>query len=327
MHCATHRTVLAGLGTVTLALQLVSGIPAPATAAEKPLGEQEIIELLNAHVASAHLSTIVDERGIDFVLTDEIEQRVRDAGGGDDVISALRRASHRREQTEAPRKAELVIKTIPGEAQVYLNDEPKGMTSPEGDLRLPDLQPTTYALRVSLPGYQSFEKSVAVQAGEPQTVLVTLVEKTAVSQPDSPTIPSPQIPGGTGEGGLPMPGAKVLGIQFYEGPFTATPPRNTRVYRTSFYRLITRTIYWELDLKFPNPQQRIDFQIDAIWYRPDGSQMSQQATHAYVLPSWGVSYHSNGYGFTDPNHWAFGTYRVELYYKGTRLTSGSFQIN
>jgi hypothetical protein len=225
----------------------------------------------------------------------------------------------------------LVVKTTPGETQVYLNDELKGMTSPEGEIRLPDLPPATYRLRVSLPGYQSFERPMTVEAGEAQTVYVTLVQKSAAvtpsapqtvtpSAPSSPSLPAPSY-------GIPVPGVKISGVRFFEGPHDKTLEKPQRVYRFNFERSSARSIYWELDLSFPKPAQRIDFQVDALWFKPDGSQMARQTISAYVLPEWGVSWHTLGWGYNDPGHWARGTYRVDFYYGSVRIASGSFQID
>ncbi len=327
MQRATHRARLAALSIAIFAFSMMMLTTALASPKDKPLNEEEIIELLQAHVASAHATEIVDERGINFNFTAEIEQKVRDAGGGDDVVAALKRASQRYAESQAPRTGELVVKTTPGEAQVYLNDEPKGITSPEGEIRLPDMQPANYNLRVSLLGYQSFERSITIEAGEPQTVYVTLVQKSDVS-PSRPNQNLPQVPPATElpAGGIPIPGVKVTGVRFYEGPFSSSPEKSARVYRDTFFRTLTRTIYWELDLTFPAAEQRIDFKVDAMWYRPDGSKLTQQSISAYVLPTWKGSYHNTGYGWTDTNHWPEGTYRVDLYYQNTQIASGTFQI-
>ncbi len=318
-----YRSSFAALNATLLVLMTVAVVRAPAAQNGKTLSQQEVIELLEGGVQSARVASIIDDRGINFRFTDEIEQKVRDAGGSSDVVEALRRASQRREQTERPRTGGLIIKTTPGETEVYLNDEPEGMTSPEGEIRLPNLQPGNYKLRVSLPGYQSYEEPMPVEAGQDQTVYVTLVQKTAAPPIQHNSIPEPPAP----SSGLSIPGIKIAPLMFFEGPHDLTLEKSQRVYLTEFDHTTTRSIFWELDLKFPAPGRRIDFQLDALWYRPDGSELRHQTLSAYVMPTWANSWHALGYGWPDAGHWPPGIYRVEILFKGLRISSGSFQIN
>ena len=320
MRRATYRCSYAVLSATLLAFLLVAAVRAPAAQSGKSLSQQEVIELLEGGVQSARVSTIIDDRGITFRLTDSIEQRVRDAGGGNDVGAALRRASQRRAEIERPRTGGLIIKSTPGESQVYLNDELKGMTSPEGEIRLPDLQPGSYRLRVSLPGYKSYEQSMPVSAGEDQTVYVTLVQR-------SQSLPRPNNPLPIQPPPLFIPGIRIEPLQFFEGPHDETLKKEDRVYTTSFDHATARSIFWELDLTYPAPGQKIEFTLDALWYKPDGSELRHQTLAGYVLPTWKNSWHTLGYGWVDKGHWTTGTYRVEVLFKGVRLTSGSFQIN
>ncbi len=299
---------------------MVATLRAAAPQNGKALSQREVIELLQGGVQSARVASIVDDRGITFTLTREIEQDVRDAGGGSDLMASLRQASQRRAETERPSTGGLIIKTTPGEAQVYLNDEPRGMTSPEGDIRLPDLQPGTYKLRVSMPGYQSYEQSTPVASGDAQTVYVTLVQKS--SAPPGLRIPSQVQPAP-----LFIPGINISPLKFFEGPHDKTLEQSERSYRTDFDRTSTRSIFWEVDLSYPGPGHRIDFQLDAYWYNPDGSLLRHQVLPAYVLATWTSSLHTLGYGWVDGGHWTAGQYRVEIQFKGLRLVSGTFQID
>jgi hypothetical protein len=325
MQRASYQAPFAVLSAAFLALLMMAVVRTPAAQKGKPLNEQEVLELLEGGAPSGRVSEIVDNRGIDFDSTPEIEQKVRDAGGADNVVAALKRASQRRAESEKPRTGGLVIKTTPGETQIYLNDEPKGMTSPEGEIRLPDLHPDTYTLRVSLLGYQSYEKPITVAAGEEQTVYVTLVQKSPDVTPKDHSVTPGEPPAPAT--GIPIPGIKVSGVQFYEGPHDLDLDQSQRVYRYSFDRFTTRSIYWELDLQYPPPGRRIDFQVDAFWHKPDGSEMTRQTISAYVLADWGSTWHSLGFGWVEPGHWTPGTYRVDLYFKNSRIASGTFQIN
>jgi hypothetical protein len=327
MQRATYRASITALSAAFLAFLMMTVTRTPAAQQGKPLNEQEVLELLEGGVPSSRVSAIVDDRGIDFEFTSESEQRVRDAGGADDVVAALRRASQRHAEAEKPQTGGLVVKTTPGETEIYLNDEPKGMTSPEGEIRLPDLKPGTYNLRVSLPGYQSYEKPLTIDAGAEQTVYVTLAQKSPASTPKENPVPPQSPPPAAPSTGIPIPGLKTPAVQFYEGPHDLTLDQSQRVYRYSFDRFTSRSIYWELDLQYPPPGRRIDFQVEAVWYRSDGTAMARQINSAHVEADWGSSWHSLGYGYLEPGHWTPGTYRVDIYYRNTRIASGTFQIN
>jgi len=285
----------------------------------KSLNQREVIQLLEGGVPSARVSSIVDERGITFSFTREVEQSVRDAGGGDDVVSSLRRASQRRAETDRPRTGGLIIKTTPGEAQIYLNDEPRGMTSPEGEIRLPELQPGSYKLRVSMLGYQSYEQSQTVTAGDSQTVYVTLLQRGQTPVRNNP-LPLPTAP-------LFIPGIKIEPLQFFEGPHDRTLDKNERSYTHQFDHTTARSIFWEIDLSYPAPGRRIDFTLDAFWYNPNGSLLRHQVLNAYVDATWKDSWHTLGYGWVEAGNWPTGTYKVEVQFKGVRVVSGNFQVN
>jgi len=290
-----------------------------------------VIDLLQAGISSARVTEIVNDRGVDFELNSAIEQRIRKAGGGDDLVSALRRASrhHNDSDQPQPRTGGLRIQSTPGEAQVYLNDEPKGMTSREGEIRLPDLPVGSYNLRVSLPGYQSWENKVTISPGEVQVLYVTLVAGTPQTPANraNPTSERPATQYTPPAAGIPVAGVKVTGVQFFEGPLAQAPPQGQRVYRYAFGKLTTRAVYWELDLNYPNPSQRIDFSVLAIWYNPQGAEMARQTLEAYVQPEWKSSTHCYGRGWARAGNWGLGIYRVDLYVQNTRVASGTFQIN
>jgi hypothetical protein len=153
------------------------------TAAEKgkPLAVKDVMELLKGSVPSSEIARVVDENGISFRMFDELENQFRSAGATDELIAALKRAS-KPETTTPPEPATgtLKVQSQPGEAQVYVNDEPKGMTSSNGELRLSGMAPGTYRVRVTLTGYKTWENSVTVTAGETVTPFVTLEKENLV---------------------------------------------------------------------------------------------------------------------------------------------------
>jgi len=66
----------------------------------------------------------------------------------------------------SPKTASLTLLTKPGQAQVYLDDEPRGVTSSEGRLVLRDLKPGSYRMRLSLTGYKEWTQTLTLAAGD-----------------------------------------------------------------------------------------------------------------------------------------------------------------
>ena len=61
-------------------------------ASHKPLTKEEILELTRNYVPSQRLADLVQQYGIDFTLGDDFLKAIREAGGEDVLISALRAA-------------------------------------------------------------------------------------------------------------------------------------------------------------------------------------------------------------------------------------------
>ncbi len=181
-----HKTSAPGrtrvLRVCGLLLVLAALVAAAPVAAEKgkPLAVNDVMALLNNSVPSSEIARVVGENGISFRLTDDLEGQFRQAGAKDELIDALKKASApEQSQPVAPPTGTLTVQSQPGEAQVYVNDEARGMTSSAGDLRLSGVAPGNYRLRVTLAGYKTWENSITVTAGEVVTAFVTL-EKQAL---------------------------------------------------------------------------------------------------------------------------------------------------
>ena len=138
----------------------------------KPLAVKDVMDLLNGGVPSSEIASVVAENGISFHMSDDLESQFRAAGATDELISALKKASQAGES--APATGTLMIQSQPGGAQVYVNDEPKGTTSPGGELRLPGMAPGTYRVRVELAGYKTWENPITITGGETFAAFVTM---------------------------------------------------------------------------------------------------------------------------------------------------------
>lgn len=141
----------------------------------KPLAVKDVMELLKGSVPSSEIARVVSENGISFHMFDELESQFRKAGATDELIDALNKASKPdAAPPAAPVVGTLTVQSQPGGAQVYVNDEPRGITGSTGDLRLTGMPPGSYRLRVALTGYKTWENAITVTAGEVVTAFVAL---------------------------------------------------------------------------------------------------------------------------------------------------------
>jgi hypothetical protein len=134
-----------------------------------------------------------------------------------------------------------------------------------------------------------------------------------------------EIDGPHAASAIPIPGAKVTGLRFYEGGFNA-PSLDQRRYVTRFSSPQTRYVWFELGLEYPPPGRRIEFPIKAVWYRPDGSVLTRQTLEGVVEADWNNSYHSQAWGAEQAGSWKPGEYRVEVFVEGQKVANGSFEI-
>ena len=71
-------------------------------------------------------------------------------------------------------------------------------------------------------------------------------------------------PVGAGQPGtyIPSLNAKVTALYFFESGYNYEgAPYGKRNYKTEFQKSSTRYVNWELNLKYPKPGRRIDFEI------------------------------------------------------------------
>jgi hypothetical protein len=109
---------------------------------------------------------------------------------------------------------------------------------------------------------------------------------------------------------------------FYEG---GEKVPNQRIYENVFYRGTSPFIYYEMDLRYPAPEQRIDFTILTVFLKPDGSIYREQNCASFIEVGWTGSIQSCGmggrksavgespFGESDPSLWESGTYTAVFY--------------
>jgi hypothetical protein len=159
----------------------------------KPLSEEEVIDLLTNDVAPPRVAQLARQFGITFQVTVAAEQHLREAGADDNLVSTLRSLAPK---PSAPPPSQppptthsppvLLILSTPGDAQVYIDDEPIGTTSPEGRLRMSKLGAGEHRVRVSHAGYKDFEQTAKLVSG-----LLTVTAELQQAAAAAPSAPPP----------------------------------------------------------------------------------------------------------------------------------------
>ncbi|MBZ5563879.1 MAG: PEGA domain-containing protein [Acidobacteriia bacterium] len=189
----------AGVGKMMTALLILACIALPALTdawaqrSGKPLAKEDVIGLLKGEVPPERVAQVARDQGISFPMTGATERELRDAGADDGLIEVLRGLApkpaappHTEEPAPPPRSSGppvLMIDAQPGNAQVYVDDEPVGTTSSEGRLKLSRLSAGSHLVRLSHARYQDYEQDVTLQGGQTATVSASLVARQAAQPP------------------------------------------------------------------------------------------------------------------------------------------------
>ena len=77
---------------------------------------------------------------------------------------------------------------------------------------------------------------------------------------------------------------------------------------------------------YPTQDRRIDYEIEAVYFRSDGSVLGRQTLDSYADEVWTRSRRSSARGWRSPKQWKPGVYSVELSIEGDVVASGEFEI-
>lgn len=124
---------------------------------------------------------------------------------------------------------------------------------------------------------------------------------------------------------IPALKASVEKLRFFESGYGKVDP-SLRMYKRRFSAKNSRYINWEILLKHPMPNQKIDFKINAKYYRPDGRLYAENNMNTYIAPKWAESQHFTGWGSKNPGTWKEGKYTVEIFVKDQKVAQGSFTV-
>jgi hypothetical protein len=154
----------------------------PAQGTNKPLSKNDVMELLEGGVGQSDIADAARSHGLNFEMTAAAEKSLRDAGAEDNLMRTLRQLAPKPQKvtpststtSSSPGPPVLLIEATPGNAQVYIDDEPKATTSAAGRVRFSQLAPGLHVVRLSLAGYRDYEQQVDLTAGQTSTVSATL---------------------------------------------------------------------------------------------------------------------------------------------------------
>ncbi len=193
---------------------------------KKLMTKPQVIELIKSDVPSTRVDELVRAYGIDFEMTTEVAMEFLDAGAREDLIKTLQEISPKPEPAPKPEAAPaqpspappapavLVLETKPPGAEVYVDEERAGKTSPEGKLKISNLSLGEHRVRVSAPGHEDFSKSVELTAGQTNVVAVALAAaKPPAAEPQAnpqATGRTPAGPGAVSPGNNPMDAYKAI---------------------------------------------------------------------------------------------------------------------
>ncbi len=82
----------------------------------------------------------------------------------------------------------------------------------------------------------------------------------------------------------------------------------------------TRRVWAELSVNTPKATQRFDFDLEGVWYGPDGAEVARVTSYTFVQADWMNSQHNQNWGCDSaPCGFRPGTYRVTIKYQGRLL--------
>jgi hypothetical protein len=118
--------------------------------------------------------------------------------------------------------------------------------------------------------------------------------------------------------------AVTTGVRFYEAGSEGRVLAD-RKYAVSFEGAVTRRVYLEYGVDYPETSKGASFKIDCQYDYPDDRSFPVPLT-VTVQAGWTGSYHVASLGYEDPGHWPKGKYVVTCRYQGRSVARAVFHI-
>ena len=98
------------------------------------------------------------------------------------------------------------------------------------------------------------------------------------------------------------------------------------MYADTFSRQTTRYIHWQLELAYPERAERVDFEIEAVYYSPSGREWVRDTVGSFMDLGWDSSWQTKRVGWPESGNWKTGSYWLELSVDSQLIASGGFEI-
>jgi len=118
--------------------------------------------------------------------------------------------------------------------------------------------------------------------------------------------------------------AVTTGVRFYEAGSDGRALAD-RKYAVSFEGAVTRRVYLEYALDYPEISKGATFKVDCQYDYPDDRSFPVPLT-VTVQAGWTGSYHVASLGWDDAGHWPKGKYTVTCRYQGRSVAHATFTI-
>ena len=194
----------------------------------------------------------------------------------------------------------------------------------------PEPTPTPTPTPTAVPTPTPSPTATPTPTPEPSPTPTPAPTVTPTPAPTSTPLPSPTptptaTPPPDPTGRVPSLSARVDALRFFDKG-AGTLSWDSRILRNRFPRQTARYISWELDLTYPRQDEGIEFQIEAVYYGPDGAALGQFTRETSVKEGWSGSLHTGGWGWEKSGQWKTGAYRVGLFVDQQLIASEVFYV-
>jgi hypothetical protein len=182
--------------------------------------------------------------------------------------------------------------------------------------------------------YIQMKKKSQMKAALAKAKEVEKIESPAAASPATVSIPAnaatanPSAPPAAEPIALSDAPAKkdVVSLHFFESGYDSVTQKR-RIYKDEFAASDTRFINWELSMQHPAPGKMVEYELEAVWRKADGTIITRPTQSTLIEPEWKNPFVTGSWGNSDAGKfWQPGIYQVDIYIGGEKVAGGSFKV-